>query len=106
MLAPPVALAAIVAGAAPARAASPNVTVAEVYGGGGNSGAPLRSDFVELFNRGTAAVNLAGWSVQYWSSTGTTASSTPLRREHRGRRALPRQGGGRGQHGRSPVTDP
>ena len=78
VLAPPVALAAIVAGAAPARAASPNVTVAEVYGGGGNSGAPLRSDFVELFNRGTAAVNLAGWSVQYWSSTGTTASSTPL----------------------------
>ena len=29
-----------------AQAASTTVTISEVFGGGGNSGAPLRSDFV------------------------------------------------------------
>ena len=42
-----------------------------VYGGGGNSGAPYTHDFIELFNRGTAPVSLAGWSLQYASATGT-----------------------------------
>lgn len=61
-----------------ASAASPNLVVSEVYGGGGNSGAPLRSDFVELANRGTEPVDLAGWSVQYWSASGSTPQRTPL----------------------------
>jgi hypothetical protein len=43
-----VAAAGLVAAAPAAYAASPNVVIAEVYGGGGNSGAPLDSDFVEL----------------------------------------------------------
>jgi predicted extracellular nuclease len=55
---------------APALAASP-VVISQVYGGGGNSGATLTHDFVELFNRGDAEVNLAGWSVQYTSAAGT-----------------------------------
>ena len=50
---------------------SPSVVISQVYGGGGNSGAPYANDFVELFNRGTAAVSLAGWSIQYTSATGT-----------------------------------
>ncbi len=54
------------------QAASPNVVISQVYGGGGNSGATLKNDFVELYNRGAAAVDLAGWSVQYASSTGTS----------------------------------
>src|SRR5215471_2114330 len=58
-------------GASPALAVSNGVVISQVYGGGGNSGAPFQSDFVELFNRGTASVSVAGWSLQYASATGT-----------------------------------
>jgi len=58
--------------------ASPNVVISQVYGGGGNSGAPYTNDFVELFNRGNAAISLSGWSVQYASSTGTSWQKTDL----------------------------
>ena len=61
-----------------AAATSPDVTISQVYGGGGNSGATLTSDFIELFNRGTTSVTVTGWSVQYASSTGTTWRVTPL----------------------------
>lgn len=44
---------------------SAGVVVNEVYGGGGNSGATLTHDFIELANRGTDPVDLTGWSVQY-----------------------------------------
>jgi uncharacterized protein len=53
------------------RAVSPDIVISQVYGGGGNSGAPYTHDFVELFNRGTAPASLAGWSIQYASATGT-----------------------------------
>src|SRR5260370_31755099 len=33
---------------------------------------------MEIFNRGSAAVNLAGWSVQYASSSGTSWQVTSL----------------------------
>src|SRR5690349_18476266 len=56
-----------------------NVVISQVYGGGGNTGATLRNDFIEVFNRGTAPVSLAGWSVQYNSAGGTGAwQVTPL----------------------------
>ncbi|HET9396789.1 MAG TPA: lamin tail domain-containing protein, partial [Nitrospiraceae bacterium] len=51
--------------------AAGDVVISQVYGGGGNSGAALQSDFVELFNRSSAPVSLSGWSVQYASATGT-----------------------------------
>ena len=54
------------------------VSISQVYGGGGNSGAPYRNDFIELYNRGTTAVDLTGWSVQYASTTGTNWSVTTL----------------------------
>jgi hypothetical protein len=57
--------------AGPVAAVSPNIVIGQVYGGGGNAGATYTNDFVELFNRGTLPVNLAGWSVQYASATGT-----------------------------------
>jgi hypothetical protein len=47
------------------------VVISQVYGGGGNSGAPYTHDFVELHNRGGAAVDLDGWSIQYAASTST-----------------------------------
>ena len=52
-----------------------HVVISEIYGGGGNSGATYTHDFIELYNPTSAAVNLAGWSVQYASSAGTTAWS-------------------------------
>ncbi len=50
---------------------NPDVVISQVYGGGGNSQAPYANDFVELFNRSTNAVSIAGWSIQYASATGT-----------------------------------
>jgi hypothetical protein len=50
------------------------VVISQVYGGGGNSGATYTNDFIELFNRGTVAQSLNGWSVQYNSATGATWS--------------------------------
>lgn len=59
--------------------AAADVVISEVYGGGGNAGAPLTHDFIELFNRGVTPVSLAGWSVQYQSAAGTgTWQVTPL----------------------------
>jgi hypothetical protein len=49
----------------------PPVVINEVYGGGGNSGATYKNDFIELYNPTNAAVNVTGWSVQYASATGT-----------------------------------
>lgn len=57
---------------APAYADSP-VVISQVYGGGGNSGAPFNADFIELFNRSASPVNLSGWSVQYGSAAGQVA---------------------------------
>jgi len=61
-----------------AQAVSPNIVISQVYGGGGNSGATLKNDFIELFNRGTSAVDVTGWSVQYASSTGSSWQKTTL----------------------------
>ncbi|WP_437757002.1 DNRLRE domain-containing protein [Sorangium sp. So ce1389] len=49
------------------------VVISQVYGGGGNAGAAYTHDFVELFNRSSSPVSLAGWSIQYASATGTGA---------------------------------
>lgn len=51
--------------------AATHVVISQVYGAGGNSGATYKNDFVELYNPGTTAVSLVGWSVQYASATGT-----------------------------------
>lgn len=78
----------LVVTAAPASAApSADALIAEVYGGGGNSGATLTSDYVELANRAATAVSVDGWSVQYlpaapkptstWQATALTGSIAP-----------------------------
>ncbi|MGE0229041.1 MAG: lamin tail domain-containing protein [Dehalococcoidia bacterium] len=69
---------ALLAGGSPARAVSSDIVISQVYGGGGNAGATLTHDFIELFNRGTSAVSLSGWSVQYASASGSTWSVTQL----------------------------
>jgi predicted extracellular nuclease len=57
------------------EAASNNVIISEVYGGGGNSGAAFNADFIELFNRSTTSASLTGWSIQYTSTTGQNSGS-------------------------------
>ncbi len=54
------------------------VVVSQIYGGGGNQGATLRNDFIELFNRGNTTANIAGWTVQYASATGSNWRATEL----------------------------
>ncbi|MEU6574223.1 lamin tail domain-containing protein [Streptomyces sp. NPDC046805] len=61
-----------------AYAVSPDVVISQVYGGGGNSGAPYTNDFIELYNRGTSTVSISGWTVQYASAAGSAWSTTPL----------------------------
>ena len=63
---------------APTEAASPDVVISQVYGGGGNSGATLTNDFIELHNRSESAVDVSTWSVQYASSGGTSWQVTNL----------------------------
>ena len=57
---------------------SSQVVISEVYGGGGNTGAQYTNDFIELYNNGSTPVSVAGWSVQYASSTGTSWQKTAL----------------------------
>lgn len=63
----------------PARAAaSSGIVISQIYGGGGNSGATLRNDFIELFNAGNATVDISNLSVQYASASGTSWQVTNL----------------------------
>jgi uncharacterized protein (TIGR03437 family) len=62
----------------PTPDSAPRILISQIYGGGGNSGAPFRNDFIEIFNAGKTPVNLSGWSVQYASATASTWSVTPL----------------------------
>src|SRR6266568_2348779 len=47
-----------------------NLVISQVFGGGGNSGATLKNDFVEIFNRGTTMVDfsITPYLVQYASA--------------------------------------
>lgn len=61
----------------PAAYATPSASavISEVYGGGGNSGATLTRDFVELGNAGSAAYDLSGYSVQYLPGSPSSSST-------------------------------
>ena len=54
------------------------VVINQLYGGGGNTGATYRNDFIELYNNGSSAKDLSGWSVQYASATGLSWSKIDL----------------------------
>ncbi|MET7570827.1 endonuclease/exonuclease/phosphatase family protein [Streptomyces sp. NPDC005492] len=97
--------------ALPAASATPSASavIAEVYGGGGNSGATLTRDFVELGNAGSTAYDLSGYSVQYlpgspsaastWQVTALTGAIAP------GARYLVGEGTGSGGTTALPTTD-
>ena len=77
-LKPLVSLLAAVFAAPVVMASTSGVVISQVYGAGGNAGAVLQRDFIELFNAGSAPVNIGGWSVQYASTTGTSWSRTNI----------------------------
>ena len=73
-------VATVVAGTAiitPAHAntAGPGLVINEVYGGGGNSGAVYKNDFIELRNTGATTVSLGGMRLEYRPATATGAST-------------------------------
>lgn len=55
-----------------------DIVISQVFGGGGNAGATLKNDFVELFNRSTQDIDVTGWSVQYASAGGAFTQLTAL----------------------------
>ena len=58
-------------------ASAADVRISQVYGGGGSTSASAtyKKDYVELFNAGSAPVNVSGWVIAYGSATGNWASS-------------------------------
>jgi uncharacterized protein (TIGR03437 family) len=56
---------------------APLLVLSQVYGGGDNSGAPFRNDFIELYNRGATTVDfsITPYSVQY-AGVGSSFSSS------------------------------
>jgi len=65
---------------APSLAAtrSMTLTISQIYGGGGNSGATYTNDFVELHNVSSGPINVATMAVQSASATGTAWTTTAL----------------------------
>ncbi|MCF0138332.1 MAG: S-layer homology domain-containing protein [Oscillospiraceae bacterium] len=55
-----------------------HVVINQAYGGGGNSGATFKNDFIELYNPTDKDVSLEGWSVQYAAKTGNFNNMTVL----------------------------
>ncbi|MEJ5998940.1 ExeM/NucH family extracellular endonuclease [Corynebacterium sp. H130] len=61
-----------------ATPAGDNLVISEAYGGGGNAGAPLANDFVELYNPTDAPIDLSGYSIEYYSAKGGSGGTTKL----------------------------
>jgi len=61
---------------AQSAAGSPDIVISQVYSRGGEAGATYRSDFVELFNRGAASVDVSGWTVEIKGLEGQPATTT------------------------------
>ena len=64
--------------AAGASAVSTTVRISQVYGGGGNTDATYRNDYIELRNCAETNIDLTGWSVQYAASNSTTWTKSCL----------------------------
>ncbi|WP_159881007.1 5'-nucleotidase C-terminal domain-containing protein [Paenibacillus puerhi] len=65
--------------AAPAAQAATdgsNVVISQLYGGGGNSGAEYKHDFIELYNPTDAPIDLNGWKVRYASKASALGDSS------------------------------
>lgn len=54
------------------------IVINEVYGGGGNSGATFKNDFIELINNSSEPATITGATLQYATKTGTFKQYHPL----------------------------
>ncbi len=52
---------------------STTLVISQFYGAGGNTGATLNADYVELHNISANPISLSGYSIQYASATNTAA---------------------------------
>ncbi len=52
--------------------------ISQVYGAGGNNGAVLNSDYIELFNPTATTLTLNGYSIQYTSAAGASISTVTV----------------------------
>ncbi len=62
----------------PANPGGTNLVISQIYGGGGNTGAPWQNDFIEVFNPTSGPISVAGWSVQYASAAGSSWAVTTI----------------------------
>ena len=99
------ALVTLIAASPTPHAISPDVVISQVYGGGGNTGATFTNDFIELYNRGSAPVDVTGWTVQYTSASGTSWQATALSGTVQPRQVLPGTGSDR-QRRYDALADP
>jgi len=51
-----------------------SVLITQVYGGGGNSGSPYKSDFIDFCNTTNADINMGGWCLYYYDAVATTTT--------------------------------
>ena len=68
----------VLAVAPSAVGATSTIVISQVFAGGGNAGASYTNDFVELFNRGSSAVDVTGWTIQYAAASSTNWQATAL----------------------------
>jgi len=68
----------LVAASSASGSGAGSIVVSQVFAAGGNSGATYTNDYVDLFNRGSSAVSITGWTLQNATATGTTWTSTAL----------------------------
>src|SRR5262245_42817994 len=66
------------ASSSPVQALSSDVVISAVYGGGGNSGATIKNDYIELRNLTANPISVNGWSVQYASAAGSVFQMTNI----------------------------
>ncbi|MEP6636584.1 MAG: lamin tail domain-containing protein, partial [Acidobacteriota bacterium] len=62
-----------------AQAANPgDIVISQVYGGGGNPGSTYQNNFIELFNRSSATIDISGWPLHFASASGSFNVPVPL----------------------------
>ena len=71
-------LLAVTLGVPLASGSTSDPVISQVFASGGNAGADFTNDYVELLNRGSASVDLAGWSIQYATANGASWSAVAL----------------------------
>ncbi|HKY29176.1 MAG TPA: lamin tail domain-containing protein [Pyrinomonadaceae bacterium] len=55
--------------------ANGDVVISQIYSGGGQAGSTFQNNFIELFNRSNAPVDINGWPIAFTSATGSFSFS-------------------------------